>query len=189
MFKGKKMAGHMGQTRVTTQNLEVVSHRCRSRPDPDQGAVPGSKGAWILVRDAVKVALPANAPRPAAVRKAAAAAQGRRGIMDLKVTTLDGAACRQGHADRRDLRSRAARRHPRAHGPLPARQAPPGTHKVKNRAEIAPHRHQDVQAEGYGPRPSPFGTRSAVPRRWPALRPGRPRAMRMTCRRRSARWP
>ena len=56
VFKNKKMAGHMGQTRVTTQNLEVVS------TDEDRGlilikgAVPGSKGAWIIVRDAVKSA-------------------------------------------------------------------------------------------------------------------------------------
>jgi len=56
VFKNKKMAGHMGQTRVTTQNLVVVS------TDEDRGlilikgAVPGSKGAWIIVRDAVKSA-------------------------------------------------------------------------------------------------------------------------------------
>ena len=71
VFKNKKMAGHMGQTRVTTQNLEVV------RTDADKGlilirgAIPGSKGGWILVRDAVKSALPANAPKPAAIRSAA----------------------------------------------------------------------------------------------------------------------
>lgn len=56
VWKGKRMAGHMGQTRVTTQNLEVVS------TDEDRGlilvkgAVPGSKGSWIVVRDAVKSA-------------------------------------------------------------------------------------------------------------------------------------
>jgi large subunit ribosomal protein L3 len=56
VWKGKRMAGHMGSTRVTTQNLEVVS------TDEDRGlilvkgAVPGSKGAWIVVRDAVKSA-------------------------------------------------------------------------------------------------------------------------------------
>ena len=56
VFKNKKMAGHMGQTRVTTQNLVVVS------TDEDRGlilikgAVPGSKGAWIIVRDAIKSA-------------------------------------------------------------------------------------------------------------------------------------
>ena len=74
VFKGKKMAGHMGATRVTTQNVEVVS------TDPERGlilirgAVPGTKGAWILVRDAVKSALPDNAPKPAAFRAAAQAA-------------------------------------------------------------------------------------------------------------------
>ncbi|MGF0540489.1 50S ribosomal protein L3 [Agrobacterium sp. ES01] len=56
VWKGKRMAGHMGQTRVTTQNLEVVS------TDEDRGlilikgAVPGSKGSWIIVRDAIKSA-------------------------------------------------------------------------------------------------------------------------------------
>src|SRR6218665_2786078 len=71
VWKSKRMAGHMGQTRVTTQNLEVVS------TDEDRGlilvkgAVPGSKGAWIVVRDAVKSGTPSDAPRPAAVRAAA----------------------------------------------------------------------------------------------------------------------
>ena len=70
VWKGKKMAGHMGQSRVTTQNLEVV------RTDEERGlilvkgAVPGSKGAWITVRDAVKSGVPENAPRPAGLRAA-----------------------------------------------------------------------------------------------------------------------
>jgi len=73
VFKGKRMAGHMGSTRITTQNLEVV------RTDADRGllmikgAVPGSKGAWILVKDAHKKALPENAPLPAALKGGAAA--------------------------------------------------------------------------------------------------------------------
>ena len=72
VFKNKKMAGHMGSVRVTTQNLEVV------RTDVDKGlilirgAVPGSKGGWIYIRDAVKAALPDNAPKPAALRSSAA---------------------------------------------------------------------------------------------------------------------
>jgi len=70
VFKNKKMAGHMGQVRVTTQNLEIV------RTDADKclilvrGAVPGSKGGWIEIRDAVKATLPENAPKPAALRAA-----------------------------------------------------------------------------------------------------------------------
>ena len=70
VFKGKKMAGHMGATRVTTQNVEVVSTDADRGLILIRGAVPGSKGAWIYVRDAVKVALPENAPKPAAIRAA-----------------------------------------------------------------------------------------------------------------------
>ncbi len=76
VFKGKKMAGHMGAVRVTTQNLEVV------RTDPERGlimvkgAVPGSKGGWVTVKDAVKKPLPEGAPLPAALRSARDAANG-----------------------------------------------------------------------------------------------------------------
>ncbi|WP_455478223.1 50S ribosomal protein L3 [Bartonella sp. B10] len=68
VFKGKKMAGHMGQVRVTTQNIEVISTDIERGLILVRGAVSGSKGAWILVRDAVKKRLPDNAPRPAGVR-------------------------------------------------------------------------------------------------------------------------
>jgi len=75
VFKGKKMAGHMGDARCTVQNLEVV------RTDPDRGlimlrgAVPGSKGGWVTVRDAVKRKPPEGVPMPAAIRAAAAEAE------------------------------------------------------------------------------------------------------------------
>lgn len=72
VFKGKKMAGHMGATRVTTQNLEVVSTDTDRGLILIRGAVPGAKGSWIMVRDAVKHALPDNAPKPAAIRAATA---------------------------------------------------------------------------------------------------------------------
>jgi large subunit ribosomal protein L3 len=75
VFKGKKMAGHMGQTRVTTQNLEVVSTDADRGLILVRGAVPGSKGSWIYVRDAVKAALPENAPKPAALRASNEAAK------------------------------------------------------------------------------------------------------------------
>ncbi|WP_298974884.1 50S ribosomal protein L3 [uncultured Roseobacter sp.] len=71
VFKGKKMAGHMGAARVTTQNLQVV------RTDADRGlimvkgAVPGSKGGWVTVKDAVKKPFPENAILPAALKSAA----------------------------------------------------------------------------------------------------------------------
>ncbi|EKE67644.1 LSU ribosomal protein L3P [Celeribacter baekdonensis] len=72
VFKGKKMAGHMGSARVTTQNLQVV------RTDADRGlimvkgAVPGSKGGWVTVKDAMKKPFPENAPLPAALKSAQA---------------------------------------------------------------------------------------------------------------------
>jgi large subunit ribosomal protein L3 len=56
VWKGKRMAGHMGSTRITTQNLEVVSTDEGRGLILVKGAVPGSKGAWIVVRDAVKSA-------------------------------------------------------------------------------------------------------------------------------------
>ncbi|MCR9134352.1 MAG: 50S ribosomal protein L3 [Alphaproteobacteria bacterium] len=75
VFKGKRMAGHMGSTRVTTQNLEVVSTDTDRGLILVKGAVPGSKGSWIIVRDATKAGIPADAPRPAGLRAAVAAAQ------------------------------------------------------------------------------------------------------------------
>ena len=105
VFKGKKMAGHMGDVNVTTQNLRVV------KTDPERGlimirgAVPGAKGGWVTIHDAVKRALPEGAPKPGAFRKregdapkqtkqetpAAEAAQheGERKLMQANVTTLD----------------------------------------------------------------------------------------------------
>ncbi len=71
MFKGKKMAGHMGQVLVTTQNVEVVRTDAERGIIMVRGAVPGSKGGWVSVRDAVKFALPKEAPKPGAVRKSA----------------------------------------------------------------------------------------------------------------------
>jgi large subunit ribosomal protein L3 len=74
VFKGKKMAGHMGNMRVTTLNLEVVETDKERGLVLVRGAVPGTKGGWVLVRDAVKRALPEEAPKPGSFRKAEAAA-------------------------------------------------------------------------------------------------------------------
>ncbi|MEZ5852211.1 MAG: 50S ribosomal protein L3 [Hyphomicrobiaceae bacterium] len=71
VFKGKKMAGHMGSERVTTQNLEVVGTDVDRGLVLVRGAVPGVKGGWVLVRDAVKRPLPTDVPKPGAFRKAA----------------------------------------------------------------------------------------------------------------------
>jgi large subunit ribosomal protein L3 len=73
-FKGKLMAGHMGDVRVTTQNLEVVATDAERGLILVKGAVPGSAGGFVIVRDAVKRKLPDGVPFPAALKAAAAEA-------------------------------------------------------------------------------------------------------------------
>ena len=68
VFKGKKMAGHMGAVRVTTQNLEVIKVDVERGVVLVKGAVPGSKGGWVFMHDALKQALPDEAPKPGAFR-------------------------------------------------------------------------------------------------------------------------
>jgi len=69
VFKGKKMAGQMGNKRVTVQGLEIVE------TDDDRGlilvkgAVPGSKGGFVLIKDSVKAKMPADLPFPTALRQ------------------------------------------------------------------------------------------------------------------------
>jgi large subunit ribosomal protein L3 len=70
VFKGKKMAGHMGSVRVTVQNLEVVQTDVDRGLIMIKGAVPGSRGGWVTVRDAVKRRAPEGLPMPAAIRAA-----------------------------------------------------------------------------------------------------------------------
>jgi len=66
-FKNKKMAGHLGQERVTTQNLMVARVDAEKNLIMVHGAIPGAKGDFVLVRDAVKRARHADAPYPAAL--------------------------------------------------------------------------------------------------------------------------
>ena len=75
VFKGKKMAGHLGAVRVTTQNLQVVKTDADRGLILVKGAVPGSRGGWVTIKDAVKKAAPAGLPLPAAIRSAAPAAE------------------------------------------------------------------------------------------------------------------
>ncbi|MGL4413200.1 50S ribosomal protein L3 [Roseinatronobacter monicus] len=75
VFKGKKMAGHMGAARVTTQNLQVVKTDSDRGLIMVKGAVPGSRGGWVTIKDAVKKPFPENAILPAALKSAADAAR------------------------------------------------------------------------------------------------------------------
>jgi large subunit ribosomal protein L3 len=73
VFKNKRMAGHMGAVQATTQNIEVV------RVDEERGlillkgAIPGPKGGWVEIRDAVRSPAPKDLPKPAAVKAKAGA--------------------------------------------------------------------------------------------------------------------
>lgn len=75
VFKNKKMAGHMGQVRATIPNLAIVSVDAAQGLLFVEGSVPGSEGSLVMVRDAVKRALPKEAPFPASVKKAAVPAE------------------------------------------------------------------------------------------------------------------
>jgi len=66
-FKNKKMAGHLGQERITTLNLEIAGVDAEKGLLMVKGSVPGAKNGFVLVRDAVKAERPADAPFPAAL--------------------------------------------------------------------------------------------------------------------------
>ena len=148
-FKNKKMPGHMGVDRVTTLNLKVVQTDVERGLILVEGAVPGAKGGWITVRDAVKKALPKDAAEArqvqgaggcrgcgqAAAAPAAEAPPRKVRDMELKVTTLDGKEAGSRHALGRDLRSRAARRSDPA---LRASGSSPSAAPARTRSRTAP---------------------------------------------------
>jgi large subunit ribosomal protein L3 len=68
VFKGKKMAGHLGDERVTTQNLVVAKIDAERGLIMIRGSVPGSTGGWVIVRDAAKKAPHKDAPKPGALK-------------------------------------------------------------------------------------------------------------------------
>lgn len=69
VFKGKKMAGHMGAMRCTVQNLQVVRTDVERGLILVRGGVPGPNGGWVVLRDACKRPLPEEAPLPAGLRE------------------------------------------------------------------------------------------------------------------------
>ena len=159
-WKNKKMAGHMGVDKVTTQNLRVVQTDVERGLILVQGSVPGNAGGWIAVRDAVKKPLPKDAPVPGKFRvheaaDVAARPKRRRENDGHEIRhDVDGRrGCGLGRARRRDLRSRAARRSHRAHGALAARQASVRRPQDARPRRYQPHRQEDVQAEGHRRRP------------------------------------
>ncbi|MDX1922711.1 MAG: 50S ribosomal protein L3 [Alphaproteobacteria bacterium] len=77
VFKNKKMAGHMGQVRATIPNLSIVQVDAEEGLLFVSGSVPGSEGSFVMVRDAVKRALPKDAPKPAGLKQGAVKAEAK----------------------------------------------------------------------------------------------------------------
>jgi large subunit ribosomal protein L3 len=102
VFKGKKMAGHMGAVRVTTQNLQVVRTDSERGLIMVKGAVPGSKGGWVTIKDAAKKPTPDNVILPAALRSAARAAH------EAAMRAAEEAAAAEAEAERQRLAEQAA---------------------------------------------------------------------------------
>jgi large subunit ribosomal protein L3 len=75
VFKGKKMAGQMGNKRITTQNLEIAYIDLEDNLILVRGSVPGPKTGWVYVSDAVKRKAPADAPKPLGLKEGAAKAE------------------------------------------------------------------------------------------------------------------
>ncbi len=68
VFKGKKMAGHMGSSKVTTQNLMVIKTDSENGYIFVKGAVPGPKGSWVTLSDSIKIKSTDNLPLPAGIK-------------------------------------------------------------------------------------------------------------------------
>ena len=88
VFKGKKMAGQMGNERVTIQNLRVVSVDLEDNLVMVKGAVPGANGEWILVSDAVKRAANVDLPMPAGIKPNAKEAEKLQAAADAEAEAI-----------------------------------------------------------------------------------------------------
>lgn len=112
VFKGKKMAGHMGAVRVTTQNLQIVRTDAERGLVMVKGAVPGTKGGWVTIKDAVKKAAPDDVIVPAALRsradanKAVAAAASEALAAEEAAAVAAAAAAEQAAMDTADAETK-----------------------------------------------------------------------------------
>ena len=125
VFKGKKMAGHMGNRRVTTQNLQIVSTDEEKGLILIRGAVPGSKGGWVLVTDAVKRPRAEEAPYPA----------GLKGVSAPSGDEAEGPADAVPQGDAEVPAEAAAQPESKVEAPPPAAEKAPETKEKKTAAD------------------------------------------------------
>lgn len=123
VFKGKKMAGHMGDERVTTQNLQVVAVDLEDNLILVKGAVPGAKSAWVLISDAVKKPAPEGVPMPAGLRADGLAAEK--------------AAAEAADAEAKTAEEAAKAEETQAEAPAEAAEAPAEEAKTEEAAPVA----------------------------------------------------
>ncbi len=102
VFKGKKMAGHMGDRQVTVQNLQVFSTDDQEGLILIRGAVPGAKGGFVLVSDAVKRVRPVDAPYPAGTGAAPASEEAAAEEVPAEDAPNDDAATGEDAEDKKD---------------------------------------------------------------------------------------
>ena len=175
-FKNKKMAGHLGAERVTTQSLEVVAADAERGVLMIKGSVPGSPGGYVLIKDAVKRKAPARAAVPGSFAGDAGRSRelaGRSLLMKLTVRNLDNQEVGDidladevfGLPIRRDILARVV------NWQLAKRRA--GTHKTKGISEIQGTTKKPYKQKGTGTRPPGQPALAAIPRRCGDLRPGR----------------
>ena len=180
-FKNKKMPGHLGVERVTTQNLRVVQTDVERGLILVEGAVPGVAGGWIYrprrgqAQAAEGRADAGQVPRRRTALRRPGRSRCKRRMRDEAryhhARRHDG---RLGRARRGHLRPRAARRPARPLRPLAARQAPGRHARGQEPLGDRPHDQEDLQAEGHRLGAPRRRERSAVPRRRPRLRPAGP---------------
>jgi large subunit ribosomal protein L3 len=136
-FKNKKMAGHLGVDRVTTLNLKVRQTDVARGLILVEGAVPGVKGGWIMVRDAVKKTLPSGVPKPGKFKLADAAPEAKANEQAPEAAAKPEAAPAAQHA--------APQAAPAAAAPQPA--AAPASPKTEAKPEAKPETKPETKSE------------------------------------------
>jgi large subunit ribosomal protein L3 len=96
VFKNKKMAGHMGAKQRTVLNLRVVEIKPEAGLIVVEGAVPGHKGSWITIKDAVKKTLPKDVPSPAGLKQGKGGAQAQAAATEAPAADAPAAEAQEG---------------------------------------------------------------------------------------------
>jgi large subunit ribosomal protein L3 len=137
-FKNKKMAGHLGVDRVTTLNLKVRQTDVARGLILVEGAVPGVKGGWIMVRDAVKKKLPNDVPKPGKFKLADAAPEAKADEQAPEAAAKPEAAPQAAAAPQPAAAPAAPKTEPKPEAKPAAKEAKPEAKPAAAKAEAKP---------------------------------------------------